>query len=183
LRANYFFPRGRINDHWLITVDHIWGKEVPVFTKILYPTDFSDTAGKSLQYIKELRKAGAQKIVLLNVIHQRALDTVETIHKSVYFQDGRYEEDMDEAVQKLEEERRKKMASLAAELEAAGFEVKTRIEKGYPVKEILKVEKEEKVSAIVMGSHGKGNLGEVLIGSVSEKVIRRSAKPVLVIKR
>ncbi len=48
-------------------------KEVPVFTKILFPTDFSDTAGKSLQYIKELRKAGAQKIVLLNVIHQRIL--------------------------------------------------------------------------------------------------------------
>jgi len=154
-----------------------------VFTKILYPTDFSDTAGKSLQYIKELRKTGAQKIVLLNVIHQRILDSMETIHKAVYFQDGRYEEDCETAVQKLEEERRKKMVPLVTQLEAAGFEVITRIEKGHPVTEILKVEKDEKVSAIVMGSHGRNDIVEALIGSVSGKVVRRSATPVLLVKR
>ena len=98
-----------------------------MFSKILYPTDFSDTAGKSLQYIKELRKAGARKVVLLNVIHQRIIDSLETIHKAVYFQDGRYEEDSEAAVQKLEEERRKKMRPLVTELEAAGFEATTRI--------------------------------------------------------
>ena len=103
-----------------------------MFTKILFPTDFSDTAGKSLQYIKELRNAGAQKIVLLNVIHQRILDSLESIHKAVYFQDGRYEEDCEAAVQKLEAERRKKMVPLVTELEAAGFEVFTRIEKATP---------------------------------------------------
>ena len=154
-----------------------------MFTKVLYPTDFSDTAGKSLQYIKALRNAGAQKIVLLNVIHQRILDSLETIHKAVYFQDGRYEEDCEAAVQKLEEERRKKMGPLVTELEAAGFEVITRIEKGHPVTEILKVEKDENVSAIVMGSHGRNDIVEALIGSVSGKVVRRSATPVLLIKR
>ena len=154
-----------------------------MFTKILYPTDFSDTAGKSLQYIKELRKAGAQKIVLLNVIHQRILDSMETVHKAVYFQDGRYEEDCEAAVQKLEAERRKKMVPLVTELEAAGFEVITRIEKGHPVTEILKVEKDEDVSAIVMGSHGRNDIVGALIGTVSEKVVRRSATPVLLVKR
>jgi len=158
-------------------------KEVPVFTKLLYPTDFSDTAGKSLQYIKALRNAGAQKIVLLNVIHQRILDSLETIHKVAYFQDGRYEEDREATVQKLEEERRKKMVPLVTELEAAGFEVITRIEKGHPVTEILKVEKDEAVSAIVMGSHGRNDIVEALIGTVSEKVVRRSKTPVLLVKR
>jgi len=154
-----------------------------VFTKILYPTDFSDTAGKSLQYIKALRKAGAQKVVLLNVIHQRILDSLETIHKVAYFQDGRYEEDRETTEQKLEAERIKKMVPLVTELEAAGFEVITRIEKGHPVTEILKVEKAEAVSAIVMGSHGKNDIVEAFIGTVSEKVVRRSAAPVLLIKR
>ena len=154
-----------------------------MFTKILYPTDFSDTAGKSLQYIKELRNAGAQKIVLLNVIHQRILDSMETIHKAVYFQDGRYEEDCEAAVQKLEAERRKKMVPLVTELEAAGFEVITRIEKGHPATEILKVEKAEAVSAIVMGSHGRNDIVGALIGSVSGKVVRRSKTPVLLVKR
>ena len=154
-----------------------------MFTKILYPTDFSDTAGKSLQYLKELRNAGAQKIVLLNVIHQRILDFLETIHKAVYFQDGRYEEDCEAAVQKLEEERRKKMGPLVTELEAAGFEVITRIKKGHPATEILKVEKAEEVSAIVMGSHGRNDIVEAFIGTVSGKVVRRSAAPVLLVKR
>ena len=154
-----------------------------MFTKILFPTDFSDTAGKSLQYIKALRNAGAQKIVLLNVIHQRILDSLETIHKVAYFQDGRYEEDREATEQKLEEERRKKMVPLVTELEAAGFEVITRIEKGHPVTEILKVEKDEAVSAIVMGSHGRNDIVEALIGTVSEKVVRRSKTPVLLVKR
>ena len=154
-----------------------------MFTKILYPTDFSDTAGKSLQYIKALRNAGAQKIVLLNVIHQRILDSLETIHKVAYFQDGRYEEDREATEQKLEEERRKKMVPLVTELEAAGFEVITRIEKGHPATEILKVEKDEAVSAIVMGSHGRNDIVEALIGTVSGKVVRRSAAPVLLVKR
>ena len=154
-----------------------------MFKIILYPTDFSDTAGKSLDYLKQLRNAGAEKIVLLNVIHQRILDTLETIHKAAYFQDARYHEDRDEAELKLTKDRRNKMAPIAAELEATGFEVKIRIEKGYPVKEILKVEKEEAVSAIVMGSHGRNNFPGARIGSVSEKVMRRSVAPVLLVKR
>jgi muramoyltetrapeptide carboxypeptidase LdcA involved in peptidoglycan recycling len=44
-------------------------------------------------------------------------------------------------------------------------------------------EEEEKVSVIVIGSHGKTNLEEMFLGSVSEKVIRQSKKPVLIIKR
>ncbi len=154
-----------------------------MFKTILYPTDFSDNAGKSLGYLKQLHNAGAEKIVLLNVIHQRVLDTLETIHKIAYFQDGRYHEDREEAEQKLEKDRKNKMAPIVAELEAAGFEVKIRIEKGYPFREILKVEKEEAVSAIVMGSHGRNNFPGARIGSVSEKVMRRSVTPVLLVKR
>jgi len=45
------------------------------------------------------------------------------------------------------------------------------------------VEKEEDVSAIVLGSHGKSNIKEMLLGSVSEHVIRHCKKPVIVIKR
>jgi len=47
----------------------------------------------------------------------------------------------------------------------------------------LRVEEEEKVSLIVIGSHGKTNIKEMLMGSVSEKVVRRAKNPVLVIKR
>ena len=49
---------------------------------------------------------------------------------------------------------------------------------------ILRVdETEEDISLIVIGSHGKSNVKEMLLGSVSEKVIRKSKRPVLVVKR
>ena len=154
-----------------------------MFKTILYPTDFSDTAGRGLKYVKRLADAGAEKVIVLNVIHQRLLDALETIQVAAYFQDGRYIEDREAAEIKIQQDRREKMAPIAAELEAAGFKVEIRIEKGYPFKQILKIEKEDAVSAIVMGSHGRSNIMGTRIGSVSEKVIRRSVTPVLLVKR
>lgn len=154
-----------------------------MFVKILYPTDFSDVAAQALGYLKKLRKAGAEEVVVLNVIHQRIVDTIGTIHSVAYFQDGRYVEDPEKAVEKLIEDRKKRLVPVVTELEAAGYRVKTLVRTGNPRREILKVEKEENVSAIVIGSHGRSNVAEMLIGSVSERVIRRSKAPVLVIKR
>jgi nucleotide-binding universal stress UspA family protein len=61
--------------------------------------------------------------------------------------------------------------------------VKVRIETGDPFTEILKVEEEENVSGMAIGSHGVSNIEEMFLGSVSEKVIRKAKKPVHVIKR
>ena len=68
-------------------------------------------------------------------------------------------------------------------MKESGFDVKVGIERRIPLREILRVEEEEGVSVIIIGSHGKTNIEEMLLGSVSEKVIRRSQKPVLVVKR
>jgi len=153
-----------------------------MFQTILYPIDFSDTTGKNLEYLKQLRKTGAEKIVLLNVIHQRILDTLETANKAAHFQDGRYNEDWEGTLERLENDRREKMRPIAAELEAAGFEVTTRIERGHPVKEILRVEKEEAASAMVLGALGRNNIKGARIGSVAEKVLRRAISTVLLVK-
>ena len=61
--------------------------------------------------------------------------------------------------------------------------MKTLLKIGFPVREILDAEKRERVSVIVIGSHGKSNLEEMFLGSVSEKVIRKCKKPVIIIKR
>jgi nucleotide-binding universal stress UspA family protein len=54
---------------------------------------------------------------------------------------------------------------------------------GVPIKEILNAEQKEDISIIVIGSHGKSNVEEMLLGSVSENIIRKCKKPVLVVKR
>ena len=144
-----------------------------MFEKILYPTDFSDVSKKALQSIKRLRTEGAKKVVVLHVIDKRSFDAVKAISADHALEMER------EIFQGTERE----MAAIEDELREVGYEVKTRIETGVPVQEILRVEQEEDVSVIVIGSHGKTNLEEIFLGSVSEKVVRKCKSPVLIVKR
>lgn len=74
------------------------------------------------------------------------------------------------------------MRPIELELKAAGFKVTSRVEEGVPHVKILEVANEENVSAIILGSHGRSNLSSVLLGSVSDYVIRHAKKPVIVVK-
>jgi nucleotide-binding universal stress UspA family protein len=60
--------------------------------------------------------------------------------------------------------------------------VEHRLEVGDPVAEILRVAQESKCDLIVMGTHGRTGLAHLLMGSVAEKVVRKAACPVLVVK-
>ena len=144
-----------------------------MFAKILYPTDFSDVSKKALAYLRRLKDAGAKEIVILHVIDQRKIEAI-----ALYGTSGSLV-----FIKKMEEEARKEVIAIEEELKKCGFEAKARIEAGIPLREILRVEEEEKVSLIIIGSHGKTNIREMFMGSVSEKVIRRAKNPVLVIKR
>lgn len=144
-----------------------------MFAKILYPTDFSDVSKKALSHLRQLMDAGAKEIVVLHVIDERKIEAITLYCKSGPFA----------FIEKMKEEARKEVIAIEAELKKCGFEVKIRIETGIPLKEILSVEEQEKVSLIVIGSHGKTNIKEMLMGSVSEKVVRRAKNPVLLIKR
>lgn len=144
-----------------------------MFEKILYPTDFSEVSKKTLDYIKQLREVGARTIVLLHVIDERHIQAIEHF--------------VSEQTKKLEREILEQVGAemdiIENELKQSGFVVISRIEVGIPLREILKVEEEEDVSVIAIGSHGKSNLQEMFLGSVSEKVARKCKKPILIIKR
>ena len=147
-----------------------------MFKKILYPTDFSDASKKALDYIKQLKGAGTKEVVVLHVIDEREIEHIA--HLAV----------LNVSIEELERRKREyakeEMKTIETGLKKAGFEVKTRIDKGIPFRDILKVEEEEKdVSVVVLGSHGKSCIAEMLLGSVSEKVVRKSTKPVLIVRR
>jgi nucleotide-binding universal stress UspA family protein len=145
-----------------------------MFEKILYPTDFSEVAFKALEFVIRLKASGAKEVIVLHVNDERGSDSVVRILGESQFN-------------KLEKSKRevteKKLNGIKKELVEAGLQVRPRIETGIPVREILRVEDEENVSITVIGSHGRSNLEEIFLGSVSEKVIRKSKNPVLVIKR
>ena len=142
-----------------------------MFEKILYPTDFSDVSKKALEYCKKLKEAGTKEIIVVHVIEWDP--NVESMPQNMKA----------EFKKLLELEPRKGLDLIKSELIESGLDVRIRLERGSPFKEILKVESEEGVSAIVIGSHGKSNIKEMVMGSVSENVVRRSRSPVLVVKR
>jgi nucleotide-binding universal stress UspA family protein len=144
-----------------------------MFKKILYPTDFSDVAQKALDFIKELKNAGAEEVVILHVIDKRFFDAIAWYTTK----------DLPEMKRDLLKEVRSEIEPIEKELKDLGFKVKVRIETGDPFTEILRVEREENVSSMAIGSHGVSNIEEMFLGSVSEKVIRKAKKPVHVIKR
>jgi nucleotide-binding universal stress UspA family protein len=146
-----------------------------MFEKILYATDFSEVSKKALDYVKQLKDAGTKEVVVLHVIDigefaSTALDEGGALDIK------KLERDMDEYTTR-------EMGQIETELRKSGLNVKLRIERGVPLRVILRVEEEEDVSVVVLGSHGKGLVQEIFLGSVSEGIIRRSKRPVLVIRR
>ena len=143
-----------------------------MFEKILYPTDFSDVSIKVLGYVKRLRESGTQEVVALHVIDRKSLDFL--------FYDTQKSLDAEtELIQRAQQD----LEPIVDELNRCGFSARARIETADPFREILRIEEEEDVSLIVIGSHGKSNIEEMLLGSVSENVVRKARGPVLVVKR
>ena len=145
-----------------------------MFEKILFPTDFSDVAAKALQDVKRLKEAGSREVIVLHVIDQSNLELLSS-YSTI--------QDFVGIEREIEKRSSEEIALIVNELKQHGFSVKERLEKGVPLRVVLKVAEEENPSVIVIGSHGKGNLEEMLLGSVSEKVVRKAKHPVLVIKR
>ncbi len=130
-----------------------------ILRRVLFPTDFSDCAAEAFSRVKQLRTAGVNEVVVLHVREKRKWDEGE-----------------DEGAV------RDRMQLIRSQLEFLGFTVTTIIADGNPAATIDRVAREQDVSLIVIGSHGRSAAEDVLLGSVSDAVICRHAKPVLVIR-
>ncbi len=132
---------------------------------VLFPTDFSDNAEHAFKYVREIAAHGAKRITLLHVQDKGRIDP--------------HLKDRLEEFNRIDAERLKR---LKAELVKAGAKaVDVEIPYGSPKQEIIARTREGGASLVVMGSQGRGFLGEVFLGSVSHAVARRSEAPVLLV--
>ena len=152
-----------------------------MFTRILYPTDFSDVSKKALEYVKKLKEAGTREVVIVHIIDERQIVRFPVM--KIAWDRERFNNLETELQGYLEKNAKEELKSVESELKRVGFNVKVIMRIGSPFREILRVEDEEDISAIVIGSHGKSNIKEMFLGSVSENAIRYCKKPVLVVKR
>jgi ACR3 family arsenite transporter len=142
-------------------------ERVPVFGKILFPTDFSPHAIKIMDLIPELKRAGMEEAVFLHVINP--MKATRWIGVDEQF----IERTRDEAYGRLK--------GICENIASAhGINVKCRVQLGVTHQEIARVADEEKASLIIMGSHGHGYFKGALLGSNTQSVMRQVKIPLLI---
>ncbi|SNR76093.1 universal stress protein [Desulfurobacterium atlanticum] len=154
---------------------------MPFFKKVLYSTDFSPLAGYAFDYVKKLKSAGMEEVVVVHVVNELTVALPEGA-------DLLKEKEIVEVLDKADREYLLNVIERASviknELEKAGISVILKIVAGSNAAEmIVRIAEEENVNMIVIGAHGKGFLKELILGSVSLDVVRKSKCPVLLIKK
>lgn len=149
----------------------------PKIQTILVPTDFSEPTRDQLDYSVWLAQTVRARLILLHVLQTMPLAEAVNWLDGVAPPTG--EAALWEQVKHASEQQMGRLKELYA---AAGVEITTRVKEGVPFVEIIRTAEQEQADLIVMGSHGRTGVRHLLIGSVAERVVRKAACPVLVLK-
>lgn len=136
--------------------------------RILCPVDRSETSGRALDYA-----------LMLSRWYDASLTAIEVIWISVPPTTGASAPPVLSAAQLAEFSR--ELSRFVEARTPAGYPVSTRIEHGPVVRQILHDALELPADLIVMGTHGHGGFERLLLGSVTEKVLRKAPCPVLTV--
>ncbi|MBY0526479.1 MAG: universal stress protein [Gemmataceae bacterium] len=141
--------------------------------RILVPTDFSKFSQNALGYAAAFAEKFGAELYLLHVVQNLAVMIPDSVN--VMPPVGPSMEQMTTAV-------RDALDRAIQENQLARFTVHKEVREGTPFYEIIQVAKEKDVDLIVMGTHGHSGLAHVLLGSVTEKVVRKAPCPVLTVR-
>jgi nucleotide-binding universal stress UspA family protein len=142
--------------------------------RILLPLDGSDLAEQAFPVALALGKSNAAEVVLL-----RAIQPLTDRELALVFASWGSRE---EIYQQQDAAARTYLDDLVDELRSSGLESSTVIEEGYPAEVILDAADSQGIDLIVMSTHGRSGLGRWVYGSVADKVMRRAAQPVLLVR-
>ena len=134
-----------------------------MYSRIIVPLDGSELAEAAIDYSKELASRSNASLVVLHVCKPEEQQYMP-MHR-------RYAEHI---VETLKQD--------LIKTGTAGVEVESAISVGDPAAEILHLVEENDFSLIVMSTHGLSGVGRWALGSVSDKVVRHSPIPVLLIR-
>lgn len=137
--------------------------------RILVPIDFSDASDAAVHHAKEIALTYGAEIDLLHVVEQ-------PFYPSSYGLDA-VPFPTDEIIERVETQ----LGNMARE--KIGYEhVMVEATVGHPASSILDAVETNENDLIVIATHGRTGLDRMLLGSVTERVLRQSSAPVFVIK-
>jgi nucleotide-binding universal stress UspA family protein len=145
--------------------------------RILVPIDFSSDSRGAMEFAAEIARALRAEVTLLHVWNERDKTTELEEWWATLSESERAAHSLASVI---ETSRHGPLNELAVELHRLGVSsVETRLEFGAPAPVILKLA--SSYNLVVIGSHGRSGVKEMFVGSVAERIARRSPVPVLVV--
>ncbi len=142
------------------------------FQKILIATDFSDCSEEACAYALSLARKFDASLVVLHVINE-PVDLRGFYVPHISF---------DELEKEIAAGAATMLKTFCADNLADFANYSTSIVTGVPYEEITRIAKEQDVSLIVIGTHGRSGLDHLIFGSTAERVVRSAPCPVLTIR-
>lgn len=138
---------------------------------IVAAIDFSPVSDPVLEFAADLARATKARLVLVHI----AAPEPDFVSYDVGPETER------EAVAKRLRQQHRQLQELADGLRETGLDVTALLIQGPTVEKLLEESQRLDAGLLVVGSHGRGAIGRVLLGSVSEAVVRRASCPVTVV--
>ncbi len=144
--------------------------------KILVAVDFSEYSKPTLSYAGHLAHTLHADLVIVNVINQRDVEAIRKVEaEGVGASVEKYI-----ALQKADREA--STDQLLLETGCQGLNIIRVFRIGVPWVELLEAIKKEHADLVIMGTKGRTNISNTLLGSTAEKIFRRCPIPVLSVR-
>ena len=137
---------------------------------VLCPTDFSDVSARAETYAAALAR---HYDASLHLLHVDPPMPVMAPYGEIPVDARMFEEQREVAEAEL--------VKAGERARAGGLTVETTMKGGHPAREILALADRAQADMLVIGTHGRGGVEHLLLGSVAEKIMRKAACPVLVV--
>jgi nucleotide-binding universal stress UspA family protein len=162
------------NGQWFIDSTYPRERErrMAMYSKILVPLDGTELGELAIQHAEEIGKLTKAEIIFFQVAQNPI--------RSVPLAAGQKEET--KATQEETDKAGAYLQKMASPLKAKGINVRCDVEVGEPTGKILGKANKENVDLIVMSTHYHGELYKLVLGSIAEKVLLGTKRPVLLVK-
>ena len=134
--------------------------------RILVPHDFSETSAASVTYAVALARSFGAELTFLYVGDRSQPDNEIPVNEDGSVREGA----------------REHLLTILAPGDRIALNPQFFVRAGTPAAEIVRFASEHDTDLIVMGTHGRGLVGHMVMGSVAEKVVRTAPCPVLTVR-
>jgi nucleotide-binding universal stress UspA family protein len=139
---------------------------------ILCPTDFSELATFALYYAKSMTACSGARLIVLYA---------DPFLPPPHFTAQQVEE-LAKGLERSKQAAREHLARYVDDRVGGAVEVESLVVENQPVPAIVNTAAQRNADLIVMGTHGRSGLSRVMLGSVTERVLRETDRPVLTVR-